>query len=325
MNEALDQGHEPFSDPTPTTPLLPRISVVVVTRDRAEHLPLLFRALENQTINGAMQWEFILVDNGSRDRTEQLTRAFAAASRFPVVYLFEGCRGRSKGLNAAIAKARGSILCFTDDDGVPAPNWLEAILRHYTHHPEIACVGGRVELYDAADAPVTVRRSKKPELIDRSTFSVSNVPVIGCNMAVDAATLRAAGFFDVEFGPGSIVGSGDDADMLYRLVRAGHTIRYDPDVLVFHNHGRRTPEAVAALGARYTVGRGGLYCKHLLQRDAAMLRRAYWEIRALVLTGIRGALLTRQSRSALRSMRLLMAGAIRYLRHHERFDGRNPS
>jgi lipopolysaccharide transport system permease protein len=232
-----------------------------------------------------------------------------------VVVRFEGRTGKSRALNMGLAAARGRILALTDDDAIPAPDWLERVLAHFEHQPDTACVGGRVLLHDPADAPITIRLSAEPAVVSLREFSIENIPVLGCNVAFLAATLRSMGGFDTAIGPGSPVGSGDDADMLYRIVCSGFSIRYDPDIIVRHNHGRRTPEAVAQVIEKYQVGRGGFYCKYVIARDRRVLRWAYWELRRLVLTWLAGLGFSDSSRDAARQIRRLAVGAARYWVH----------
>lgn len=305
-NSALCQGHAAEV----------RISLVVSTFNRENDLPRLFHALEQQSITGRTPWELILVDNCSTDGTAKVACDLAARSGFPVVRLFEPRKGKSYGLNRGIAAARGSIVAFTDDDGIPAPDWLEQILSHFEANSGSACVGGRVERYNEADALVTVRLSTEARTYGASDFDASNIPVIGCNMAIDAAALKDAGLYDTDIGPGSRIGVAEDVDILYRLVRRGHRIAYDPRLLVFHNHGRRTAREVEAVREGYVVGRGAFYCKHVLLADLGVARTAYWELAGHLGNWLTSGVLTEKARESFRSIVLLAKGAARYLRYH---------
>ena len=293
----------------------PLISVVVSTCNQSKDLPRLFEALDRQSASGHIPWELIIVDNRSSDDTSQVIRDLAGRAGFPVACIFEGRQGKSYGLNAGIEAARGAIIALTDDDGVPAPDWLERLQAHFETHADVVCVGGRVELYDPADAPITILPSREPRVVDVSNFSAFDIPVIGCNMAIRARPLREVGPYDVSIGPGARAGTAEDLDMLYRLVSAGHRIHYDPTALVYHNHGRRSDEQVARVYASYLIGRGAFYCKHAMRSDRTVLRWAYWELRRLLRDWFRSGMATRAARERLRDLRLIAVGAIRYLRH----------
>jgi glycosyltransferase involved in cell wall biosynthesis len=316
----------PEGSPRPVAPAepAPEISVVVSTLNRARGLAELFDALRNQTLQGRVQWELIVVDNGSSDDTARFLDASAARGDLPLVGALEPRRGKSHGLNTGIALARADIVALTDDDGIPAADWLERLLWHFQEHPEVACVGGRVALYDPADASISVRLSAQPMSVDASTFAPSNIPVIGCNMAIRASVLRQIGSYDPAIGPGSRVGVAEDVDMLYRIVRAGHRIDYDPRIVVLHNHGRRAAEEIEGVTRGYAMGRGAFYCKHALKADRTALRYAYWEFRSLLLEMLRGKLVGTRASGARRQTALMLTGASRYIRFRGGDHDRKP-
>jgi GT2 family glycosyltransferase len=96
--------------------------------------------------------------------------------------------------------------------------------------------------------------------------------------------MRELGGYDCRLGPGSPSGAGEDIDLIYRLLRAGATIRYSPTVLVRH-------ERVAAdrrRATRRSYGRGigafiGLRAREGDVRAAALLLPWVWQ-RATLLT-----------------------------------------
>jgi len=95
------------------------------------------------------------------------------------------------------------------------------------------------------------------------------------------------GGFDTAIGSGAFIGSGNDVDVLYRAYRAHMKVVYNPDIVVFHNHGRRTLDEIRRLRRRYAIGRGALYAKHALRGDMEMAKMAYWEYRALLSETVR--------------------------------------
>ncbi|HYV98124.1 MAG TPA: glycosyltransferase family A protein [Gemmatimonadaceae bacterium] len=294
------------------------ISVVVSTRNRAANLPRLFDALERQTFKGA--WELVIVDNDSSDETPEVIGALASRHSFPVVQAVEHRRGKAYALNAGIRLARGTLTAFTDDDAIPAPDWLERITARFAADPTLRCLGGRVELLNPEDAPITVRLSRQPSVVDRTNYAPSNIPVIGCNMAFRSETLRNLGLFDVVLGPGSKVRGYEDTDLLYRVVSSGHRIHYDPDLLVHHDHGRRAEADVAAVRSDYSSGRGGFYTKWLMRGDTTVMRWAYWDLRTVFIDIVRYGVVTGRARREWRELGLSILGAARYLRYSGQVD-----
>ncbi|HEX6602788.1 MAG TPA: glycosyltransferase, partial [Solirubrobacterales bacterium] len=78
----------------------PQISVVVPTRDRPELLKRCLAALEKQTV----PVEIVVVEDK------------------------EG-RGPAWARNEGVRQAQGKVICFTDDDCAPFPNWAEALAK----------------------------------------------------------------------------------------------------------------------------------------------------------------------------------------------------
>jgi GT2 family glycosyltransferase len=64
--------------------------------------------------------------------------------------------------------------------------------------------------------------------------------------------LLRVGGFDERLGAGSPGGSGEDMDLLYRLLRAGARIRYEPQAVIYHERQPRDRR----LASRSAYGRG---------------------------------------------------------------------
>lgn len=290
------------------------LSVVVSTYNRAADLRRMLDALARNPTEADVRWELLVADNASSDGTAAVLQDFAATAPMAVVCLYEPRRGKAYGLNQALALARGEIIAFIDDDILVANDWVATVVAYFRQHPAAQCVGGRVELHDPLDAPVTVKRSLQGTRTELASFSPDNIPIIGCNMAFRAACLRGLGPFDANLGPGSPIGVAEDLDILYRVVRTGAPIDYVPGLLVQHNHGRRTPDQVSALYGGYYAGRGAFYAKYILRRDALVTHWAYWEVRKLLAPRPEALRMGLYRRSRLHTLLQLGRGALRYLR-----------
>jgi len=267
-----------------------RMTVVIATRNRCRDLRRCLTHL--QTIDGVEGgWEIIVADNGSTDDTALVVRECAATAQVPVRYFFEGRRGKSAALNTAIGNARGSIIAFTDDDCFPDRFWLRNVLAEFETHPGLAVLGGRVELYDERDRPVSVVRCTRRNDIPlegalRTMFGTaadaeSLGGVIGANMAVRREVFTKVGLFDWFLAPGSTrpALAVEDCDFAYRACRAGLGVAYSPEPVVWHNHGRRTESDADATVQAYNRGRGAFYWKYCLSGDVRVVKMAYWELK----------------------------------------------
>jgi glycosyltransferase involved in cell wall biosynthesis len=284
------------------------ISVVVCTHNRAEKLGHLLDSFAHMHVPGGTPWELVVVDNNSTDNTAQVLEAFAAKATLPLRRCFEARPGLAVAHNRALDMVKGDIIAFTDDDCRVAPDWLAVIAREFGSDPQLCLLGGRVELFNPADRPITIRTGR--ERLDLTADNKALGILIGCNLAFRRVTAEKLGRFDPRFGAGGTLPSGDDFDFVYRFVRAGVRIVYSPDLAVLHDHGRATDAQVVALQQNYLQGRGGVYAKYALRGDRNMQRLAFWEVRDLLSGVLRGS----ERRAKVMALSFLLRGALRFVR-----------
>ncbi len=265
------------------------VSVIICSKNRKDNLKAALESLAATALPAERTWEAVIVDNGSNDGTKELVSEYLGRPDLRVKYLLEPRRGKSRALNLGLANAAGGILAFTDDDCVVAPDWIASLLAEFAADASLAGLGGRVELFNPLDSDLATRTSRERKDITRANFDPVFIPIIGCNMAFRREVFAAIGPFNPDVGPGSrwTLG-GDDLDLLYRVCRQGYKVAYCPDVLVRHNHGRRSGSQIDLARKRYLNGRGAFYLRCLFDGDAAVLKSAWYEARSLALGAVRG-------------------------------------
>ncbi len=208
----------------------PEISVIVCTYRRAEKLTACLEALARQTIGHRA--EVIVVDDGPDDAT-----ATVAAAYNVMLIRHEHNRGLAAARNTGIEAARAPIIAFTDDDCVPADDWLEALLEPYAG-TDVVAVGGGVEalrretlvhryLADANRlAPLEIELGVSSSLVYRAVLYLrrnrrgsGTLPgirtiysLVGANMSFRRSALVEIGMFDARISFG-----GEDEDVCRRL------------------------------------------------------------------------------------------------------------
>lgn len=254
------------------------VSVVLCTRNRGDALKLALEALVRMSVPEHLSWEVIVVDNASSDHTAEVIASFS--SQLPLRSVYHATPGQGEARNAGWYTAKSDIIAWTDDDCIVDVNWLATIVSTFSADQMLAGIGGRVELFDAADLPLTIQRSRVPaRLGEGRRFSRDDLFMIpGCNMAFRASIHRAVGAFDRRLGPGTPARSADDTDFLYRTLRAGQTLAYVPELLVYHNHGRRTVQSAEQLARGYAIGRGAFFAKHIAKGDAYVWKMLAQEV-----------------------------------------------
>lgn len=258
-----------------------KLSFIIATRNRAHALgPCLNSIAASLADASLIESEIVVVDNGSQDDTAQVVARFAAASPFPVRALGEPKAGLSRAHNRALRTARGELLAFTDDDCRIDINYVRDLLRHHGADTEPVLRGGRIELGDPTDLPLTIKTDPQPVRWTRRLNSLRHSPICGqingCNMTMPRVIIEQLGPFDERLGPGGIIPSGGDTDFLFRAYLAYFTLEYVPDMTVVHHHGRKTAEAGRKLLQNYLIGNGALLAKHAWKHPN-LARQTYWD------------------------------------------------
>lgn len=109
-----------------------QFTVLTPTYNRAHTLATVYDCLKEQTLQ---DFEWLIVDDGSRDSTEMLVRSWSEAP-FPIRYFKKANGGKHTALNLGIQEARGFFTVILDSDDVIRPNCLERFLHHWLSIPE---------------------------------------------------------------------------------------------------------------------------------------------------------------------------------------------
>jgi GT2 family glycosyltransferase len=193
------------------------VSIIIPTYNRAGSLERCLRALP-------LEVEVIVVDDGSSDGT---SRVPSRVGHPKLIYVHQSNRGPAAARNFGVRTATGDILAFLDDDCVPQPEWMGALVGRLCHEPpSVGGVGGRV-------LPLSTG------LISRySTFHRILEPPDSCaylvtaNCAYRREAFESVGGFDESIRlPG-----GEDPDLALRVADRGYRFVYEPRAIVRHDY-----------------------------------------------------------------------------------------
>lgn len=117
------------------------ISVMMLTYNREVLVSRAIESILNQTYR---DFEFIIVDNGSTDKSGQIADAYAAGDRrIRVIHRDRGNIGA--GRNTALDAAKGEYLTFIDDDDWAEPDFLEFLLNLLEENGADAAICGAAD------------------------------------------------------------------------------------------------------------------------------------------------------------------------------------
>lgn len=201
-------------------------SIVVCTYNRADSLRDTLAALRAQQAALGREWEVIVVDNNSKDRTRGVVEALQRD--WPLLrYEFEGAQGLSHARNHAIGCALGEVILFTDDDVLPEPEWLEATLDGLKTHGADACGGYIAPIWESPPPAWLTERfygflAVRTDRTDDYPINSETPTPFGANMAFRKTVFDRVGLFDTNRGrKGHVLASGEDGEMFERILAAG--------------------------------------------------------------------------------------------------------
>lgn len=214
----------------------PKISAIICTHNREQYLGAAIDSLLNQDFP---DFEVVVVDNASSDRTSEIVKA-----RPGVKYVYEAVTGLSVARNRGAKEAKSEILAYLDDDAVASPSWLSALYDAYQSNEKLAIAGGKVTLiwpdgttppqwlspglsgclgaYDLGDSIVYIKQA--------------GMTPRGLNYSLRRTFLEQIEGFDVNLGRvGKNLLSNEELQMTERALKLDWQVAYLPDALVAHN------------------------------------------------------------------------------------------
>ncbi|MFZ7096534.1 glycosyltransferase [Luteimonas dalianensis] len=231
------------ADPSPFSPFSvpcaaePRATIVIPVYNGFGHTLACLRAIAAAPPEAGV--EIVVVDDGSSDETVEA---------LPQV---EGLRyhrrpangGFIAACNDGAALATGDCLVFLNNDTVPQPGWLDALLRTFEQHPGTGLVGAQLLYPDGRlqESGGLVLRDGRGE--SRGRFADPDHSLLrfacevdycsGAALAIPRALFQSLGGFDPLYAPAYY----EDTDLAFRVRAAGHRVLCQPDARVVHVEG----------------------------------------------------------------------------------------
>lgn len=242
------------------------VTVIIASYNGSKTLPLVLDAYTRLQAPEC-GWKLVVVDNASTDNSAALIKSYQ--DKLPLTYLFEGRQGKNVALNQALAHVEGDLVIFSDDDAIPASDWMCQLIACAREHPE----------YDLFGGLIVPRWPGRPEpwILDwvpmGVTFAiherVQNGPISpgmiwGPSMMVRAAIFERGERFDESIGPnGGQYPMGSETSFNEMLGRQGSLAWLCKDAQVEHIIRLHQLEREWVLQRAHKFGRG----QYLKERD----------------------------------------------------------
>ena len=215
-----------------------KVSVCVLSWNGRRHLETCLPALRTQNPPG-IDWEVLVLDNGSRDGTADWVR-----TEHPWVRFYESSvnTGFCAGNNYLAARAEGDAVVFLNNDTRPDEGWLAALVKALEEAPaDVAAVSGRIldwdgDLLDFARGVMTFdghafqldhgRPVREARLVAEGGEVLFPC---GGNMIVRKGSFERAGGFDEDY-----FAYLEDVDLGWRLWSGGERVIATAKAVVHH-------------------------------------------------------------------------------------------
>jgi GT2 family glycosyltransferase len=199
----------------------PLVSVWMAAYNAADYIE---RAIESILIQNYRNFELIVVDDGSTDRTADIVKNFKHES---IKYFLKEHSGLASARNVQIQKSNGAFIVTLDSDDMMTPDFIARHLQMFEQHPEADLVYCDDYLIDEKDKPIRI--INRPEYSNQNKL-ISDLfhcgfPVVPFRTCIRKSVFDKIGTYDENL----IV--AEDYDMLRRFVRHGLRISHLPAAL----------------------------------------------------------------------------------------------
>lgn len=196
----------------PLHPPAPKITAMMLVRDRAELLPAAAGSVLSQTFR---DFELIILDDGSRDDTWSVCEELAARDNRVRLLRNETSIGIPAARNKVLAAARGDYIAICDSDDLNRPDRFAQQHKRLAFNPTVAGIGARINAFSGDDPTLGAEPTWHWGLRD------GRLPFAFPTALLRTDALRAVGGFDERYA------IAEDLQLAYRLAGHGHGGEFD--------------------------------------------------------------------------------------------------
>lgn len=223
-----------------------KVSIIIPAYNEEKLLPRCLKSILAAKL--PRDYEIIVVNNASTDRTEEVAKNFPG-----VKVVNEKNKGVTKARQAGFGASSGDILVFFDADTIVPPWWFQIALAKFKQNPKLVGVSGPYHFeaiswwaktlewfYNFVVMPIG-------EFIWKYLLGRGGIMLLGGNFAVRRWALKAVGGFDtgIEF-------YGEDTNLTRRIAKVGK-IDFTNKLFVYSSPRRFRQEGAVKTTAKYAA------------------------------------------------------------------------
>jgi N-acetylglucosaminyl-diphospho-decaprenol L-rhamnosyltransferase len=290
------------------------LSIVILNYNTREHLRACLESLQGEgstsISGGPLEAEVLVVDNASGDGSADMV-----AREFSWVRLIRSPHngGFADGNNQALRRIQGNAALVLNPDTLMPRGGIKQLLASLSAHPEAGVVGPKLLRPDGTMHLACRRSFPTPSIAFYRLTGLSRLfprnprfgrynltfvdpdraievdSVCGACLLIRRAVIERIGYLDERFFM-----YGEDLDWCLRTRQAGWTVRYEPAIVVQHQHGAASRQRALRTTYHFFRAMDLFYRKHYVNRYHPLVTGA-------VRTAIYGALALALCRTLLTS------------------------
>lgn len=226
------------------TNAIPGVTVAICCHNSAARLPSTLAHLAAQKAPLDLKWEVLVIDNASSDDTAGTAqRCWTESATAPLRVVREPRPGLVFARECAFQQARHEFVSFIDDDNWVCAEWVEAVFKIMSQHPDIGVCGSVNEpvcevtppwWFDQFKTVLAVTTNDAPQ----GDVTALDAVVAGAGMTVRLSAWRelvAKGFSPLLTGrKGKTLMAGEDSEICLVIKLAGWRLWRDPQLRLQH-------------------------------------------------------------------------------------------
>ncbi len=211
---------------------MPLISVLMPVYNAQPYLAEAIESILNQSLS---DFEFLILDDGSTDRSLKILQRYAAQD--PRIHLTHRANGGYvSALNALLHQATGELIARMDADDMALPERFALQAAFLQAHPEVVCLGGAQDWIDAAGRVLLHHPEAEQDAEIQQLALSGQTPINHPSAMMRRAALLQVGGYDEALCP------AEDLDLWLKLGEIGQLANLRDTVLQYRQHSGSVSE-----------------------------------------------------------------------------------
>lgn len=211
---------------------VPTISVLMPVYNADRYVAQAVESILNQTFT---DFEFLILDDGSTDRSLKILQRYAAQD-LRIRLISRPNRGYVASLNEMLTQAKGEFIARMDADDIATPDRFTLQVDFLRRHPHVVCVGGAQDWIDEAGRFLLHHPEAEQNDEIQNLALVGHTPINHPSALIRRVSMLQIGGYDETMCP------SEDLDVWLKLGEIGELANLRETVLQYRQHDKSVSE-----------------------------------------------------------------------------------